>query len=226
MQCIQSLKSDNPELFEIHKHSDNKFKKEFMFNKLGKDSYTKKDIHDNAISLQLEYFNKFDICTIFKHYHIPSDNQYWQWLKEQSEKDIKIINLFRLNHLKRLVSLKMAWKTGIWHTSQILCSPKAKVTIHFDELINYIKSDEAFGRYLYELIQNMFNISYTDLINDYTNSIKNICEYVGHNPINIVEPQTKKTNPFKLEMVISNYTQLYNELKMTEYLWMIDDIDG
>ena len=146
----------------------------------------------------------------------------------------KFILITRKNHLKRVISILKGRQTGVWHSKVI--KEKAdiiEIPIHDFEygidqkssIIEYFQIMDNETALVKDCIggKPLIHIKYeTDIEEDPLKAYRKICEFVGIKPLS-PEVKLKKTNPFPLKDMISNFDELKKYLEATPYAWMLNE---
>jgi len=146
----------------------------------------------------------------------------------------KFILITRRNHLKRVISILKGRQTGVWHSKVI--KEKAdiiEIPIHDFEyginqkssIIEYFQIMDNETALLKDCIggKPLVHVEYeTDIEEDPLKAYRKICEFVGIKSL-LPEVKLKKTNPFPLKDMISNFDELKKYLEATPYAWMLDE---
>lgn len=137
----------------------------------------------------------------------------------------KHIILERRNHLRALVSGRVAFASGEWHIQK---GQEVKPTlIKFNAsdacLHDEIKLHEKFYEDLKATLPTeSFYMSYEDDIEaDPYVGYKKLIEYLGYKPKKLAV-KLNKTNPKPLSEIIQNYDEVCNYLSNTPYHWMTE----
>lgn len=185
---------------------------------------------------------KISKCYGFETKYLPqqhlSDNciglsidKYLELLKELNYS--KFIILRRKNYLRRAISVIVGRKTKKWHSKDISSKP---TPVNID-----IKSSNTGGGYIplidtfiimdknYEYVKNfvsdrnLLELNYEDNIKDSPeNAYKKVLEFLGYGYESVSIP-FKKTNPFEIQEMIINYSEVKSVLGGTKYEWMLYD---
>ena len=151
-----------------------------------------------------------------------------------------LIHLTRKNLLKQLVSALIAEESDLYHTKRSVDQPN-RIHVDVDRIFEEGSwYDDAFEGgvsllgYLSYFLSNqqkiddlLANWSILDLryeqdieADPYVAHLK-ICEYVGvhieETPVNL-----RRTNPFSLSELITNFSDVQNHLRNTQFEWMLD----
>lgn len=158
--------------------------------------------------------------------------EYIHFLTELDYK--KFILITRKNHLKRVISILNGRKTGEWHTQ------KSKVTASTVEvpINNFDWGNEQVGSLTdyFDIMDReiliikdciggkpLLHLEYeSDIEEEPLKAYRKICEFTEIGPNNPVV-KLKKTNPFIIKDLISNYEDVKAYLQYTPYAWMIHE---
>lgn len=146
----------------------------------------------------------------------------WDWISKN--KDVKIIFLTRKNLLATYTSLLIAKKTGkfsIRHESE---RTEEQVEIDIEECLAYFNERERYHLQALDRLKNnlLLEISYEEMILDLGEAFKKIQQFLAIDYFPI-KPNTLKKEVRPLSQVISNYSQLKNELMNTKWRAFFDE---
>ncbi|MCF7861535.1 sulfotransferase [Candidatus Woesearchaeota archaeon] len=162
---------------------------------------------------------------LYYQLNFPEHVELNRYLKK--EKDIKIIHLKRENHLNRLISFKIAEKTGQWRSKSLNDVKKiSKVCFSLDDdecRDFFIQGEQDEIRF-----DNMFkhhevlNLNYEDLVKFQTGKCSEILKFLG------VDDKALSTKYFKQNLrsqsdVILNYDKLKFAFKNTQWSRLFTD---
>lgn len=144
------------------------------------------------------------------------------------------ILLERKNHLRTILSYTIARQSGNWHVHRTDKLDHQLIQLNLDKV--YLEYDEmplldALGKmstYYDEFRNTLRNrgINYLDLtyevdiLNDPYQAYSKILNFIHIKPSN-PKIRFRKTNPFKVSELISNFDELSLALKNTPYAWML-----
>ena len=146
----------------------------------------------------------------------------------------KFILITRRNHLKRVISILKGRQTGEWHSKQVKtkASPIEVPLENFaygsgksGSLIDFFKIMDTETELIIDTIggKPLLHIVYeTDIEESPLKAYRKICEFSGIKPLSPIV-NLKKTNPFPLKKLISNFDEVQKYLSKTHYSWMLDD---
>jgi len=199
---------------------------QYFRNNFNRPPIDKNEMLRHAVNITELYLQNYNLFKIFKEEVIKEDmainNNYCDWLiNETNNGRINCINLIRKNTLHRFVSLKVAEKSGIWHTN-IKRSTPTVIHVDVNNLLEFINHSSNVNDKIQQLFKNSYTLYYEDLIRDPKTSIINLAKWYNMYIGVFENPYTKPTNPFKMTDVISNYTEVCKKLHDTEYAWMLD----
>ena len=160
-------------------------------------------------------------------------NEYLQILKKLNYKYVIILE--RKNHLKRILSILMGRKTGVWHSANSIENSSA-ISIdvklrdnennEFFDLIEYMNNIDKDINNLRKNVSDLevLNLNYEEHIEKNPKiAYEMVCNFIGiKNP---VKPNInfKKTNTDLLKNKLSNYNELKSYLSSSKYLWMLEE---
>ncbi len=143
----------------------------------------------------------------------------------------KFIILNRKNYLKRLTSQYVAKELNLWHTKKEPEKP-TKIYINPEKiwigntsltLIEYFKSLDSHYKELEQLLQHQecLHLTYEeDIETDPYIAYEKIVNFLNIDYLN-VNIDLKKTNPYELNQVIENYSEIEDILTKADYKWML-----
>ena len=150
--------------------------------------------------------------------HIP--NASMSLIKDNN---VKKIILTRRNKLKCYVSLLIARKTGVWDSYNLSkTKDNVSVSVNAAKLLKWsLKRDRYFenlSKKIIDLEQEFLEISYEDLTNEKSESVKsNLLEFIGVNlNTECLETPLRKQNSNNLKELIANFSELKHNLHGTE----------
>jgi len=150
-----------------------------------------------------------------------------EWKKFLSYKDFKIIHLTRLNRLRTLVSLEIAFQTGQWAKS-VNASGKQltekRVFLDASRLVRrleQIEENEVLTRSRFSE-RKILEVVYEELIKNPVETFQSIGKYLGVNDIDPSRIRLTKQNPESLRQLIINYDEVHLLLKSTRFAEYLD----
>lgn len=180
--------------------------------------------HNRAIGRNFDKI--YHDCFSSYHYKIRSVGFklfYYHLTDEEKNKlflidDIRYIHLMRKNKLETLVSLDLAFKTGLWSTDQKK-DTSPTIFLETKSLIDRISTIENYEVEFQNRITAKKNISiyYEDLVLKKEIVFNKIFEFIGIQNIPDLEINLKKQKNDRLENTIENYNEVYNVLKESQY---------
>ena len=147
-------------------------------------------------------------------------------------KGVKFILLERRNYLKRAVSAEVARNKKQWHVKRDDLNSIKKVHIEvnnfqtghtFQPLLKLFDTMSQSYQNLCEELpeENTLKLTYEDdILEDPKIAYTKICSFLRLNENNAVV-DLKKTNPFPLKELITNYKEVNDLLRGSEYEWML-----
>ena len=146
--------------------------------------------------------------------------------------NIKFILLERKNYLRRAISAQLGRDKKTWHSVKksnslsktFIDIEKFETGIKKQPLLELFESmEENFQIFKQILPNNALLITYEDdILQDPRKAYHKICDYVGVNLDNVT-PKLKRTNPFEVHQLISNYDEVKDLLVGTKFEWMLFD---
>lgn len=138
--------------------------------------------------------------------------------------NLYIINLYRDNSLKRLLSLKLMNATGVVSVKNSNPSKKTKIKLPIDNLIEKLELYEKEKEEQFELIRlspkdKVMNVKYEDyFLSSEAHELhnQNIFDFLGVSQLNLVS-EHKKISSKNLVNLLENYAQVAEVLKKTKY---------
>lgn len=133
-----------------------------------------------------------------------------------SQNDWKIIHLKRINLLENFVSLHIAEKTGVWSSLKAPSSQLIRISLGFQECLNYFESTTAAVQKFDKLFANFSKIDvyYERLSKSSHYELEKTLSFLGVRKRNLV-CSLKKQNTRTLEEVIINYKELKKQFANT-----------
>lgn len=144
----------------------------------------------------------------------------------------KFIVIERSNHLKRAVSMEVGRQSKEWHSMQeakearkVSLDPASfEVGINiFTSLKEYFESLDKESVETQRALEGkrVLNITYEeDIEADPTVAYKKVCQFLGVTP-GAPEVKLKKTNPFPVKDMLTNFHEVEKALQGTRYAWML-----
>jgi len=144
----------------------------------------------------------------------------------------KYIILKRENYLKRVACAALSRQTGDWDLSTEKNVSFQTVKINVNEyrygsmtasLINHFRYLDKYYKVLDELLGNLnvLQLSYEkDLEAEPLSGFEKVCDYLSISPFK-ASVNFQKTDPFSLQELVRNYSEVERMLKGTEYGWML-----
>jgi hypothetical protein len=199
--------------------------------------------HENEKHAALNKINQFVTNSIRKYsgieikpFHLRScripPQEFLDFLKKKQFS--KIIFLTRKNLLRIIISGTVSRQTKVWHIQnsnnqklhQIYLDPNSiMVRGNFYKLLDVLSMLEKDILDMEELLkkQKILRLYYEEHVSmSPVIGFKKICEYIGvpfvENSISLV-----KTNPFPLQEIITNFSEIKEHLDNTRFEWMLYD---
>lgn len=142
----------------------------------------------------------------------------------QNNEDILIINLYRKNSLKRLVSLQAMHNTGVIASTKQDKNQNLKIYLSPEQIIHQMQTFEQEKKEQFAMIESipesrLMNISYEEYFADtklQNNINQEILNFLKVDNINL-EGKHKKILSSSLADLLENYDEIYEILSDTEY---------
>jgi hypothetical protein len=151
----------------------------------------------------------------------------------------RIIVLERRNYLRKIVSSQIANLTNVWH-SRHSASQLTRIALNVNELcldhdrkslLEFLYGYEESFNALYSFLSNQRLFRRSDILHlTYEDDVApdpqigygHVCEFlrVSCEP---VSTQFKKTTPFKLRQILTNYEEVQAALAGTPFSWMLEE---
>ena len=133
-----------------------------------------------------------------------------------------IHQVFRLKHHDARRNIKMLCK--IVKVRLGLSRVPEKVTIHMDAFRHYAETTTAYYQALYQVFgKDAFTISYEELVGERkSDHLKALQDFLSL-PIEPLASKMHKQSTRPLSHSIANYAQLAEQLRQTEYAWMLEE---
>lgn len=131
-----------------------------------------------------------------------------KYLKRNTE--FKIVHLMRRNKLKRLLSLKKAYVTDVWDSSQKTPEFYNKtIRLSYDECVQDFKKTKQYQKKYRSFFSKheQLDIYYEDLAKDVENVMDTIQKFIGVQPVTL-RSDLKKQGSMPLSKAIENYDEL------------------
>ncbi len=170
-----------------------------------------------------------------KFYHLKFlGEDFYAYLSKVKEIGVtKFVLLHRKNYLRIMVSSLIATETKIWHTKSHKKLPATQISINVENIMvdGECKSLLEFLKeytYQFETLVNFMQNEYDTIQLEYEMDIsdnpiyayRKVCDYLS---VDFQKPviQFRKTNDYKLDEVIINFSEIESYLKGTPYQWML-----
>jgi len=143
------------------------------------------------------------------------------------------IVLERRNYLRKVVSSAIAHETGAFHQGASEARTRRQITLDVENiridrdekpLLEFLESYNSFFRSLRECLngKRLLWITYEDdVFGDPRVGYEKICSFIGVEPLEGAAVRYGKTNPYPLNEIVSNFSDLEYVLKGTAYEWML-----
>jgi LPS sulfotransferase NodH len=159
--------------------------------------------------------NKYD-GTKFLYNHIIDYPDVLDYLYNRI--DVKIIHLIRFDTLQQIFYQKIAEMNNVWHVKHKQERPEFKsVTVEYQELVDRDNYFISCRNTVNLWFPNAYTLTYNDLCINWEKETRNIQKYMGvKTPIKI--PKVYKKSIIKpMKQLLTNYNELEEQCKGTEY---------
>ena len=152
----------------------------------------------------------------------------------------KFIFLYRKNYLRRLVSVMISFKTQVWHINK-----KQKITDQINQVyidINQVKDGDIgiINKSLLETLESYYEyINYIKKYIDFQQGLclsfeddiasnpykgyRKVCDFLNVKPLSNPEINLKRQNPSSLKEIITNFKEVEDYLKNTNFSPLLED---
>jgi LPS sulfotransferase NodH len=141
-----------------------------------------------------------------------------------ADADLRFVHILRANHLRVLLSLKLARSTAHWASRGDGHPPDTRVTVEREELEAFSRqrsADEAMVRERFRG-SSLYEVEYTELVRDLPRVLNEIEDHLGIARVSI-EPVLQKQTTGPLQERIINYERLRADMIGTEYSAFFDE---
>jgi LPS sulfotransferase NodH len=160
------------------------------------------------------------------YYHPVKGESRAIWDELKNMKDLKIIHLKRENILRTHLSRAIAGQTDKWTvtTENNIPVEKKKVVLSKEECLQAFEQTRNWEKEFDEYFSGhqVINMKYEDLITDNNQELERVTEFLNL-PLHKLETTLKKQNPEPLNNLISNYPELKEHFKDTEWKMFFED---
>ena len=135
------------------------------------------------------------------------------------------IFLTRKNGLRRLISKRVGAKTRKAHYKIDEEPVVTKIELDPVKVLRWLKLMKHEFDPMRNAVhgQKVLDINYEDHIqNDPSIAYRIVCEFLGYDAVP-AEIQLRKSNPFPMSSLVSNYKTIKSKLEKTEFAWMLED---
>jgi LPS sulfotransferase NodH len=164
-------------------------------------------------------------CKVF-YEHPLDDKSGMLWERLSQIKDLYVIHLKRKNKLRNLVSIKIAHQTKVWYETGDTTVPLQKRQISFteSELTRFFEQQRAYETSFADRFRShrMTDMYYEDLETNPEAEFCRVTDFLGLSPSRF-RTTLKKQNPERLPQLITNYGQLEESFRDTEWASFFDD---
>lgn len=160
------------------------------------------------------------------YYHPNDSSDTYVWDQIQSDKNIKIIHLTRDNLLRVLVSRQIASKLNYWSNKGQGNEPSLKdkrISLSFEECLEDFKSTKEYELSIEQRFpgHKVYNLQYEQLIANPQVAMNGVLDFIGLRSTR-VKSSFKKQNPENLDQVIENFEKLSEQLRNSEWAYLLD----
>jgi hypothetical protein len=146
----------------------------------------------------------------------------WDFLS--SDREIKVIYLYRDNILHSFVSEQKARHTGVWHPKQDRGQPKSWIHIDPGKAIKYLSKIEDYKKWGHEKFKDheSLHLTYENLAEDLPGCLGRAFDFIGVQPVAVDGVVFKSvTGPID-STLIENYDEVRAALAGTRWEAMLD----
>ncbi len=137
------------------------------------------------------------------------------------------ILLERRNLLRRIISQRILLKAGFAHLRNGQKPELYSVHLDTKDLLKTLELAEREVIEMQKLLQgkSFVHLIYEqDILSDPLIAYEKVCVFLGLS-VHPLKPRLRRTNPFMLHEMLSNYQEVAKTLRNTPYAWMLDDPD-
>lgn len=160
----------------------------------------------------------------YSHFNTEKTKILWDYLFEN--KDIKVIHIKRKNLLRNFVSLKIAAKTNEWRSfNQSSNTIEKKIKLSKEECLQEFETQKITTLNLDNKFKdhNTIEIFYSDLVKNKQETMDNIFQFLNTKSIKIQDTILKRQNPEPISELITNFEDLKDKFKNTEWEVFFND---
>jgi len=158
--------------------------------------------------------------------HPADDASGTVWEQLRAMPDLHIIHIKRRNLLRQLTSVKIAWTTGVYYETKRPAIPLSERRTQFteDDLARSFRMIRAFEAKFTDLFDShpVLELNYEDLISEPQSHFRRVTDFLDLEPA-LFRITLKKQNPEGLRQLISNYAELKEHFKDTEWAAFFDE---
>ncbi len=160
----------------------------------------------------------------YNHPDDSEDREVWDFIKNDTT--IRIIHIKRKDLLRTYVSKLIAEKTGAWRSSQekkgVDFKKQVEIDIEdcIDNLRNSVQVETEFGIAMFPN-HPYLELTYEELTTDIQGTMSKVLEFLEVKKIKVNSP-LKRQNPEGLNELVSNYDDLAEALRKTEFGYLVD----
>jgi LPS sulfotransferase NodH len=142
------------------------------------------------------------------------------------DRSVGKILLQRNNILRQYVSLKIAERDANWVIQNAAPKKPLPIDVNIQEFTEYAKGIRRQYQSAKALLvashQQFLEIMYEDIVgSSQQDAISKICAFLGLENKQVLEPIVEKQNPWPLDAIVSNFLELEEELKGSEFESML-----
>jgi len=150
-----------------------------------------------------------------------------EWEKFRAHKEFKIIHLTRLNRLRTILSLDIAFRTGQWTRSSRAKDQDPelrRVELDASKLlarIEAIRDQETLARSRFD-DRPVLEVVYETMAAQPAETFKRVGDFLGITDIDPSRIPIRRQNPERLDYLIINFSEVWELLRDTEFAGYLD----
>jgi hypothetical protein len=205
------LQVDNP-ISPYYKYRSGSLKKQIAHR------FNKKKLVNNFLN-QIYAINQDADAVGFKvnYSQIKRHPEIASWIKQNH---LNILHLIRKNHLKRLVSHKIANIRNLRHSTQ----PVEPIKVHIDPktlIDDFQRRQKRFAKFTNRFKDTFevpfLEVAYESLVADFNSEIQKVLKFLEIDTLQQLTSELVKVNSDSLEDIIENYSEVEQTLTNTEF---------